>query len=79
MFMLARTRLLRPTPRATCVRLLAHKAASDASNVPERPTAAGLIPGGEQRTQHHSAHVAHNLGQAQAHGPHVLQTPFSPE
>jgi hypothetical protein len=43
------THLLRPTPRAAWVRSLAHEAASDASNVPERSTAAaaGLLPGGE--------------------------------
>jgi hypothetical protein len=48
--MLARTRLLRPIPRAACVRSLALKAASDVSKaVPERTTAAGPVPvpGGE--------------------------------
>jgi hypothetical protein len=46
LFMLARTRLLRPTPRAACVRSLAHKAASDAPKaIPERTTAAGPLPG----------------------------------
>lgn len=40
--MLAWTRVLRPTPRAACVRSLAHKATSDVSKVvPERTTAAG--------------------------------------
>ncbi|KAN0123935.1 Mitochondrial ribosomal protein L37 domain containing protein [Russula decolorans] len=43
--MLARTRLLRPIPRAACVRSLALKAASDVSKaVPERTTAAGPVP-----------------------------------
>jgi len=46
LLMLARTRLLRPIPRAACVRSLAHKAASDVSKaVPERTTAAGPLPG----------------------------------
>ncbi len=47
-FMLARTRLLRPTARVVCVRCVAQKAASDASKAaPERTTAAVPLPGGE--------------------------------
>ena len=56
--MLARTRLFRQTPRAACIRSLAHKAGSVVpKTVPEGAAAAGFPPtGGESKKKPRTHH-----------------------